>query len=731
MNDLIAAIEHQESLADASGELAEAREDALNHYLGKPYGNEVDGRSSVVMRDVADTIEWIKPSLMKVFASGDEVCRFEPFGPEDVEQAEQETEYCNWVLNQKNNGFLILHDWFHDALLQRTGYVLVQHETEQFPSRETYKALSDDEFALLMQSDPEVLEHSAYMSEFGPAHDIVIRKVEERGFTRLRNIAPERVKVSADWEGVDLQGCPFVEVISYPTISDLRQMGYEVDDNISDTGGGDDDDFRRNLDDDYTDPEDQQADPSTRRVRTRHVWIQFDKDGDGIAELRRVVVVGTTILEDEETDQTPVCAITPMRMPHEHIGQSIDDIVADLQAIRTTLTRGFLDSMYLANNGRYAIDANVVNLDDMLVSRPGGVVRTNGPVNGAIMPLTHPQEGGAILQAIEYVDTVRENRTGVTKYNQGLDSQSLNKTARGLNQIMSASQQRIELIARMFAETGVKNLFLLIHAVSIANGRKPEMIRLRDEWIAVDPREWKTRKDVSVSVGLGTGNKDQMLQHLQMILLAQKESLPLGLATPENIYNALAKMTQNAGFKRPEEFWTDPSKQPPKPPQPNPEVVKAQMEQQGQVQKFQAQAQLDQQKLQAEQQQFAMQTQLDAQKAQADIEQKERDRQVQLAIAQLQEQTKLQIARMKEESSIAQQVVGNGQDSETEVEDEGPSQVEQQFSMIMQAVQELAAMINAPKEIIRDQSGRAVGVSVGGNVREIARGPDGRIAGLQ
>jgi hypothetical protein len=213
---LIAAIEAQEALADSSGSLAEDREEAIDHYLGKPYGNEQDGRSSVVMRDVADTIEWIKPSLMKVFASGDEVCKFDPTGPEDVAQAEQETEYCNYVLMQKNNGFLILHDWFHDALLQKNGYVMVQYETEKVPNRETYRGLSDDEMALLLQGDDEVLEHSQYPGPMGIVHDITIKKIQEYGCTRIHNIAPERVLVSADWQGVDLQGCPFVEVVAYP-----------------------------------------------------------------------------------------------------------------------------------------------------------------------------------------------------------------------------------------------------------------------------------------------------------------------------------------------------------------------------------------------------------------------------------------------------------------------------------------------------------------------------------
>ncbi len=663
-NDLIAAIEGQEALADADGSLREARQAAIDHYLGKPYGNEIDGRSQVVMRDVADTIEWIKPSLMKVFASGDEVCRFDPTGPEDVEQAEQETEYCNYVLNQKNNGFLILHDWFHDALLQKTGYVLVQYETEEVPSRETYRGLSDDELALLMQGEPEVLEHTAYPGPLGIQHDIVIKQVEEYGCTKITNIAPERVLISADWPDVSLQGCPFVEIVDYPMISDLRQQGYDVPDDISDISGrAIDEDDNRSPTGEWSDPEDQQADPATRRVCTRYVWIRYDADGDGIAELRKVVVVGTTVLEDEETDITPVAALTPTRIPHEHYGMSIDDVVNDLQEIRTALTRGFLDNMYLANNGRYAIDANVVNLDDMLVSRPGGVVRVNGPTAGALMPLVHPQEGGTIIQAIEYVDTVRENRTGVTKYNQGLDSQSLNKTAHGMNQIMNASQQRIELIARIFAETGVKNLFLLIHAVSIANGRKPEMLRLREEWVPVDPRSWKTRRDVTVSVGLGTGNKDQMLQHLQMILLAQKETLPLGLASPENIYNALTKLTQNAGFKRPEMFWTDPAKQPPKPPAPSPEQIKAEadmkakeMDLQADQQKFAAQATLDQQKTQQEAELERMRLQFEAEQKERDrqfeAEQRERDRENQRLIAALKEETAREVAKLREDNQL-------------------------------------------------------------------------------
>jgi hypothetical protein len=274
----------------------------------------------------------------------------------------------------------------------------------------------------------------------------------------------------------------------------------------------------------------------------------------------------------------------------------------------------------------------------MLVARPGGIVRAPGLGAGAIQPLVHPQDGMSILQAVEMIDGVRENRTGVTKYNQGLDANSLNKTATGITQIMTAAQQRIELIARIFAETGVKCLMLIVHAMAIKHGRKEEVIKLRNQWVAVNPRNWKSRKDVSVSVGLGTGNKDQMLQHLQMILLAQQQAIQIGVATPQNVYNALVKLTQNAGFKNAEEFWTDPSKSPPQQQGPSPEQVKAQAE----MEKEQFKQQSEAQKKQFEAQTAAMEA--DKQRA-FEASEKEKDRQLQLALKQLDDATKIVMDR--------------------------------------------------------------------------------------
>lgn len=715
---LIAAIEKQENLAETRGELSNDRAQAMDHYLGRPYGNEVEGRSSVVMRDVADTIEWIKPSLMKIFASGDEVVKFEAVGPEDEPSAEQETQYCNHVLMRRNNGFLIFHDWFHDALLQKTGYVLADYIEEKQSSKESYKGLSEDERALLLQGEEvEILEEMAYPGPIGIAYDMTVRCVRPYGYVKVQNIAPENVAVASDWPHATLKGCPFVRVIDYKTISELRNLGYDVDDDISDNSTsfqGEYEEQNRQVEiDTFRDRDDIEADPTTRRVKVRYVWMNYDEDGDGIAELRKVVVVGTTILENEETDITPIASLTPFRMPHEHYGLSVDDIVSDLQEIRTSLTRGFLDNMYLRNNGRYAIDANVVNLDDMLVSRPGGVVRMNSSQPGAIIPLTHPSDGGEVLQAIQYVDEIRSNRTGVTKYTQGIDSNSLNKTAHGISQIMTAAQQRIDLIARIFAETGVKELMLIVHAMSIKNGRKPEMVKLRNEWIPVDPRSWKYRRDASVSVGLGTGDKDQMLQHLMMILQAQKEGLMLGLTSPPKIYNALAKLTQNAGFKQPEMFWDDPTKTPPKPQPPSPEQIKAQTDLQTTQMDIQARTQETQTKLQADAQKFQANAQLEMAKMEHERRMKEMEFQHQAQLAAMQEATKVEIEKMKMDATADLQEAKNmatmaGKDAEISSKEalaakdriEGVN--EDVISGLLQTMGALAKAIQSPKELYVD-----------------------------
>lgn len=730
--DLIAIIEEQERLALSGGRLQEDRIEAMDAYLGRPYGDEEEGRSQIVMRDVADTVEWIIPSLMKVFCSGDEVVVFNPVGPEDEEQAEQETDYCNHVLMQRNAGFLVLHDWFKDALLQKNGYVLASQHTENRDQRSAYEGLTDDEFASLAGGDVELVEHTERMVvDAGPngmpvaytLHDAVVVSKQEYRCIKVTNIPPERVLIARDWPNVSLEGCPFVEVIDYKTVSELRQDGLDVPDDISDETNSDGDfaeQNRRVTDDGSFDHEDLGADAATKRLKTRYVWMLVDKDGDGKAELRKFVVVGRTILDEDEDDLIPVACAVPYRMPHEHNGLSVHDFVEDIQRIRTALVRGFLDNMYLVNNPRHAVDATLVNVDDLLSpARAGGIVRVGSvdrplgvPISQTMMPLVQPADSGSILQSIEYMDTVRENRTGVTKYNQGLDANSLNKTAHGMQQVMNASQQRIELIARILAETGVKTLMLIIHAMSLKHTRQAEMVKLRNKWVEVDPTSWKTRRDLTVSVGLGTGNKDQMLQHLQMILMAQKEAIPLGLVSKKNVYNALAKLTQNAGFKLPDEYWTEPQDQEGEqaiqlPGDPN--AAKAQAD----MQKTQMQLTADQQKFQAESQ---LKAQEQERQMMFDASEKEKDRQAELEKVRIQAAKDIEIARMGQASAMQAKAADHEFQAATithqaQREDQSKqaekTQIETVIGELQEMVKGLAEQASKPLSIIRGKDGRA------------------------
>jgi hypothetical protein len=274
----------------------------------------------------------------------------------------------------------------------------------------------------------------------------------------------------------------------------------------------------------------------------------------------------------------PQTAVTPILMPHCFYGLSIADLVMDLQLIKSTVLRQILDNLYLSNNGRHVI-SDQVNLDDMMTSRPGGIVRLKSgatPAQGHVMPLETPLVAAAAFPVLEYLDGVREGRTGVTRYTQGLDADTLNKTATGISQIMAAAQARIELIARVFAETGVTDLFRKILRLVGRHQHGPRIIRLRNRWVPMDPRSWNSEMDVSVCVGLGTGSRDQMLGHLNAILGIQAQAIQQQggvngpLVTLGNVYNTLAKIVENAGLKPADAFFTRPDERPAPPPPPPP-----------------------------------------------------------------------------------------------------------------------------------------------------------------
>jgi len=407
-------------------------------------------------------------------------------------------------------------------------------------------------------------------------HDVELKKTNYKGCVQIRVLPPERCIVSEDSVEPSLKDCPFFEFWELITISELRGLGFGVPDDISDDNA-EIDTVEDNARDQFGEASvlrgnDTAHDPAMKKVRTRMCWIKHDYDEDGLSEYRQVVIVGTTILQNEDVSRIPVACIVPVPLPHRHPGLSVYDQVADVQDIKTAMLRQIVDNTYLQNNGRHAI-SDKVNLDDMMTSRPGGIVRiaSGGIPANEIMPLVHPFVAPQALQAVEYLDQIRQNRTGTNQYFQGVDTNALNKTASGIAQLTSSAAQRVELIARVFSE-GVKELFQIVHELTLKHARSQEVVRLRGNWMPIDPRQWKKRADMTLAVGLGTGNKEQLAAGLMNILMAQKEAIQIGIATPKNLYNALSELTKAYGFATPEKFWTEPPEGPLPPPPPDPRI---------------------------------------------------------------------------------------------------------------------------------------------------------------
>ena len=635
----------EELLARVQGEITDSlgyndtvskqRESAMDYYYALPFGNEVEGRSQYVDSSVMDTIEWIKPSLMRVFASGDEMVTFEPHGPEDVESAEQATDYINHIFTKDNNGWEILYTWFTDALLQKNGIVKVWWDDYEDWNREEYNGLDEQEFNLLIMSpDIEVMEHTPYVDDYGAKHDVVIKRTSYTGRVKIENVPPDEFLISR--EAKDIQDARFVCHRVRKTLSELRLMYPDEDLDHREMGGGDDEMAafsserlsRYEFDDsaNYFEGWGSQSD-SEEALRTywlHESFLKTDYDGDGIAELRKVCSVGSKILANDPIDKIPFVSITPVKIPHKFFGLSIADLIMDLQLIKSTLMRNLMDNMYNQNFGRYAVLEGQANLDDLLSQRPGGVVRVKSP--NAIMPLATPQLEPSSFQMLGYLDQQRESRSGVNKYSQGLNDNALTShtTATAVNATMTAAQSRVELIARCFAETGVRDLMRCIYELVLKNQDHERVVKLRNKWIPVRPDMWRDKMDCTVAVGIGNGNRDQQLMHLTTMLQFAGDAMRGGLniVNEKNLYNMGAALVKNMGFQNVDDFLTNPDMVPP---QPNPEEQEKMMEMQVKQQELQIKAadlQLKQQKLQQEAAESAVEAQLKAAELQLEAEQK-------------------------------------------------------------------------------------------------------------
>jgi len=683
--DLIAIIEahRRDSLGAEDGDLSDKRAKAMDHYHGRPYGNEVEGRSQVVSRDLAEAVDWALPSIIRAFVQSGNLGEFTPVGPEDEQLAQQESDYVNQVLMKDNPGFINLHDAIKDTLLLKNGYVKHWWEVAETVKEEEYSGLTLDALTKMLGdlqakgAQVEIIGQDSRIveSELGPLEvfDIKLQIKRKCGKLVWMAVPAEEVRVSKKCRG-SLQESPFTEHRTKKTRSDLIELGMPRDfvDSLP-AFGDDDNDQERNARDSVTDESNADdtswGDRSMDEIEYCEAYMRVDCDGDGMAELRKIVTVAKKIPPGEQWNETieavPMTGFVMKRVPHRHVGESLDDELADLQEIKTTLNRQLLDNIYLTNNNQWLVNERV-NLKDFLSSTPGGVkrIKGDGPVGDSVVPVVSTSIIDKIIPVIEYWDKTKEIRTGI-RPGSDMDPDVLKETTKGaFMEHLNRASQKIEMITRIIAEMGVKELVLQAHGILTRHQDQPRMVQLRGKWVQINPREWQERTDLNVRVGLGTGNEEEKRQKLMLLWQMVGQLGPQGMVGPQQLYALFEDLAKTMGFDVPEKYVMSPGspefkqEQAKRDSQPPPEVMieqaKLQSQQQIEQARMQMQAEVDRNRQAMEAQQQAARIQMEERMAQfkAQLETELEDRRMRVRaetdvlIARINAQSKLDAAQV-------------------------------------------------------------------------------------
>lgn len=574
------------ALGTTEADITVGREIALDFYYGRPLGNEIDGRSQVVTKDLMDVIEWRMPSLMRIFASSESV-QFDPVGPEDTELAKQETAYVRHVLWKKNPGFMLVYNWLKDGLQQKVGYVKYWWQEEEKLTFDEYTGLSDDQLSLTLQTLMEEGEVDVVGSEQDENGNwsIKVRVKKTYGCAKVEGAPPEEVIVDSGCRG-SIKNARFVgHLRNSVKRSDLIEMGYDRDRVEKLTsyvfGNAQQGQQARDTVAESRREDDGSGDWASEELTLLECYTYIDEDDDGIAELRRMLLAGNDTLEDEEAAEIQWESWTPYPVPHRHVGLSEFDRMEDLQRINTALARGVLDNVYFTMNPRLLYDKNTVDTVSLGINRPGGHVAVDGEPGLSAVPVPVNPMAGQILPVISYFNDTLEKRTGIGRNSMGVDADVLAQSTKGAYiDAKSSANQMTEAVARIFAETGLSSLYSSLHRLLNRHQDFPTRMKIGANWAEVNPTEWQERANLTVSVGLGNASKEEIRNNLNMMAVAQeKAAMVPGLIQPKNVYALFRRMQTELGLEN-EDFITDPAQAPPQQPQPDPylqsEEIKAQ-----------------------------------------------------------------------------------------------------------------------------------------------------------
>ncbi len=636
--------EEQESIG-FSGEgsvIQSNRATLLNYYNQKPYGDEQEGMSQVVTSDVADQVNAMQPELIRRFTQAKHIARFRC---REEEESNQKTEYASWVFNAQNDAVQILGDMFFDGNLQYNGVVKVAWDDSKELSEKNWTGL--DQIDLLrLQSDASLEIKEIEQDEETGLFDVSAEKVISSGRHEITNIPPNELLIAR--RARDFIDPPFIGQRTPKTRSDLIQMGLPKDKVLSLSKESDDIDDEvknaRNKDLHSPTEENPTSDPSKDIIYLGEYYVKIDVDQDGISELWQVFFADNQVLEMTRVDDHPYCVHVPIPMPHKAIGTCIAEQVADKQYWKSTLVRQANNNVYATNFNRVVTNERT-KLDDLLTPRHGGVVRVSGndAVQNSVMPMPVQNQVPAVLQMIEYVDAAIEKQTGITSYNQGVDTESLNKTAYGFRGIRDMSQMRIELVSRIAASGAVKRIFQKIIELAEIHVEDTVVFTNGKKTFEITPSQWSENAECYIDVGLGSGDRQEKIANLNMLYSEQKELKATGspLVDDKKMYSTLDKITMEVGLKGADSYFNDPS-------QPN-ELLKAENEQlRFMIQEMQAQ--LENPLTEAEQiradskiQETFMKEQNKAQIEAAKLEQKERHHDDEMAVKLTDIETKQKI----------------------------------------------------------------------------------------
>jgi hypothetical protein len=639
----------REAVDFVESEIAPDRIRAQKYFDGKSAVDFEEGRSKVVATKVRDTIRAIKPALMRVFLQSDKPVEFIPNSPQSVMGADQATKYAKFVF-ERNNGFRVLSDVFHDALIKKVGVAKVYYDEVPQVEIDEYSDLTPEQLAFI-EDDPEVeiidreeeIFAEAVIDEMGveiqprmASYELRVARTSVKGQIKIQSVAPEDFFV--DRMAVSIDDCYVCGHTSEARVGDLVAMGFDFD-TVYDLAGSSDgtvDDEEEMARRGWGDNDDNEnaADPSMRKVQLTEAYMRMDVEGTGVPRMYKFICAGNDyeILDYELCDYVPFAIFECDPEPHTFFGRSLAEIVIEDQDASTSLLRGLLDGLAMANNPRVMAVTNMVNMDDLLNNEIGGIVRVKD-IN-ALREFAIGNAATAALPAIQFYDEAIRAKTGVTGAAMGMDANALqSQTAAGVNAAVQAASAVSELIARNLAEGGMRQMFRLIAQIARANPNEGEMMRLDGQFVPVDPRSWTSDLDLVTNVGLGNNHRDERIAALQMTMQTQMQVWQTygpsnGIVTMTGIRNTLADILGMAGIHNADRYYN----------QMNPQIEQQLMMQAAQA----AQGQQPQQPsdpnmafLQSEQMKTATRAQVDMAKVQLDAEKmrmdddRERDRMAQ------------------------------------------------------------------------------------------------------